>query len=340
MTKKKTRCFYNLSDRRLEIMDLTPASQAVVDERYRCSGKGCPNLSSHWHRQPEPINIVVDRVTPAWIERIGHFDIMALDTELVDALAPHCRDILFGTVSIDEGYGDLQPTRFVTVTAPAPRRIQSDRGQYCLHMRWPCCGVFTNTIGSADGAIVERTLDDRLIYIDQDGHVLVADELVKSLDLKHRFPKLRFERIDVVPEPLDKETLPDDPGWNGTLQRTYTASVGVVVYIPQSSSDRVHEQRIFGEFRQRLDEELLPAGAENVHRDKGSHGSCAFHTRGHDTESLRKAVLRALSGWRVGAQFSISLHQFDDMGSTEVEHITIAADSTDAEDLLAQSQRQ
>ena len=330
--RSETRCFYSINDRRLEILDLTPASQAVINERYKCAA--CWHLSRWWHDHPEPISVVVDRVTPAWVESIGDIALVALDAELLDVLAPYSGDMFCGEVVLDQGSGELQSTRFVTVAAPAARRIQSDRGRYCVHTHWECCDVYTNAIGWASGAIVERTLDNRLVYVDQDGRILVADELIKMLELTRRFPRLWLERIDVVTEPLDNETLPGDPEWDGVLRRKYNALLNVVAYIPHCSRDRQQEQRMFSELRQRLDREVLAVGAEEVHRDSGGDGSCVLHTRGQDTESLRGAVLRALGGWNVSAQFSVSLHRIDSLGTTEVEHLTIMPNSADAEKLL------
>ena len=217
--RKKRRCFYELNDRRAKVLDLTPASLAIMNERHRCPGNACPNLSPHWHNHPEPINIVVDRVAPAWVEKVAGIDLFALQVDLVDVIEPYSHDMLFGKVSLDDGSGGLQSTHFSTVTAPADRRIQSDRGRHCRHMRWNCCDVFQNKIGWASGAIVEHTLDDRLVYINEGGWVLVADELVERLELKRRFPKLWLYRIDVIPEPLDGEVLPGDPSWDGVFRQ-------------------------------------------------------------------------------------------------------------------------
>lgn len=216
-----TRCFYHLKDRRTQVLDLTPVSLAVVNERYRCTGHLCPYLSPRWHEHPEGIDVVVEKYdSRAWVETIARFSLRALDVYLSDVLAPYCRDIFFGKVYVDAGTDTTETTRFVTVAAPASRRIQSDRGRYCRHMpvQFECCGVFTSNIGWASGAIVERTLDDRLVYVDQDGHVLVADELVEKLELRKRFPQLWLYRVDVVPEPLDSEVLPGDRGWDGVFR--------------------------------------------------------------------------------------------------------------------------
>jgi hypothetical protein len=214
--RTEPRCFYALNDRRLRILDLTPASLAVVKERYSCSD--CWHLSRQWHQRPEPINLVVHNISTAWVESISDLAVIALDATLVDTLYPFCRNLIFGTVYVDDDISRPTKTRFVTVAAAAQDRIQSDRGRYCRHYRYECCGVFVNTIGWASGAIVQRTLDDRLVYVDQDGMVLVADLLVRELELRKRFPRLWLYRVDVVPEPLDGEVLPGDPGWDGTFR--------------------------------------------------------------------------------------------------------------------------
>lgn len=214
---RERRCFYQLNDRRLRILDLTLASRFIVNEQYACAG--CrQQLSTMWHRCPKPVNVVVSTTSSAWVEGIGGLFLTALDAGLAELLRPHFRGIVTGHVFLDPGDGSLQPTRFVTAAAPANQRVQSDRGRYCRHMVYGCCGVYANKIGWAGGAIVERTLDDRLVSVDQDGNILIADELVKALDLRKRFPKLWLYRVDVVPEPLDGEILPGDSDWDGSFR--------------------------------------------------------------------------------------------------------------------------
>lgn len=336
MTKgrlKRKRCFYSLNDRRLKILDLTPASEIVFDERYRCTEMGfCRHLSPRWHERPEPINVVVRRVTSAWVEGIAGTDIgtdlTTLDSELLDALAPYCRGMVFGKVLLDRGEGRPEPTRFATVTAPKFLRIQSDRGQYCVHWQHPCCGVVVNSVGWAKGAIVERTLDDRLVYVDQDGSILVADELVQRLGLKERFSKLWLQRIDVVPEPLDKETLPGDPGWDGQIRRTYHAWLDVMVSVPYTATREREERTIYDECERRLNRELQTIGAEAAFRhDRGSHGSCMFCARGVDTSSLKEAAIRALSNWRVPARFTIVVDLVDNKSNQPVDKLELSGDA-------------
>lgn len=217
--RKRKRWFYELDDRRCQILQLTDECQAVVRDRYKCPGRGCWHLSQRWHESPEPIDLIVKHVhTTALVEGIEGLGVIVLDMKLMDSLGPYCREMVVGRVYVDRGSAAPALTRFVTLTAPLRRRIQSDRGRFCRHSHYECCPVFVNTIGWASGAIVERTLDDRGVYIDQSGHVLVDRELAEQLKLRARFSGLWLYRVDVVPEPLDGEVLPGDPGWDGVFR--------------------------------------------------------------------------------------------------------------------------
>jgi hypothetical protein len=216
---RKGRCFLELDDRRAVIPDLTPESLRVVQGRYQCRGHCCWHLSPLWHQHPRPIDVEVNSEPgTSQSDRINDISLKILDAAVVDVLAPYCRDIYFGRVTAPGPRGGSIPTRFFTVAAPKDRRVQSTRGRHCRHFITNCCGVVFNQIGWASGAIVERTLDDRLVYVDQDGGVLIADELVERLEFKRKFPNLWLYRIDVVPEPLDGEVLPGDPGWDGVFR--------------------------------------------------------------------------------------------------------------------------
>ena len=65
---------------------------------------------------------------------------------------------------------------------------------------------------------MKRYLDDRLVYLDGHGALYVDDALAKSLRLRERFPDLRLYRFDVIPEPLDGDVMPGDPGWDGVFR--------------------------------------------------------------------------------------------------------------------------
>jgi hypothetical protein len=328
--RKRKRCFYELNDRRAVVPPLTLESLAVVCARYTCpnhmlwdsTNPGRPawpvgHLSPQWNRNPEPIDIAVQWIAETYIDCPDGINVSMIDRDVFDAIQPYCRDIYVGRVASHGKLGDLQPT--------LSKKVQSDRGRHCLHLHHECCGVFTNQIGWAKGAIVERTLDDRLVYLNQDGNILVADELAERLELKGRFPKLGLQRVDVVSEPLDGETIPGDPGWDGVLRRKYSASLGVLVNIPHSSIRGPWEQKVYGEFAWRLNRELAAISAEKAFRERGGHGSCRFYARGMNTASLKAAALRALSGWRVAAHFSISLHDLD-RGYEMVEEFCIPGD--------------
>lgn len=214
----KKRFFHLLHDRRADIPDLTPESELVLNEKYRCSGKLCLYLSNWWHTHPEPIDLSIEWCPKSWSDRPGNLGLRMLNHSIVELLSPYCEGMHFGTVLGRDTKGGLQKTPFVTVAAPRTARIQSHRGRHCRHSHHSCCNVFINKIGWASEAIVERSLDDRLVYMDEQGDVLVDSELAERLELKTRFPKLWLYKVAVVPEPLDGEVLPCDPGWDGTFR--------------------------------------------------------------------------------------------------------------------------
>jgi hypothetical protein len=146
-------------------------------------------------------------------------------------------------------------------------------------------------------------------------NIFVTDTLIADLDLKQRFPDLRLEECPVVDEPLDGETLPGDPEWDGVLRRKYPAQLGLVISVAGTPKP-AEERAIYREFQQRLNRELAAIGVDPVSRDRGSHGSCGFHARGFDATSLKDAVLRALSGWRVKATFNMTLSEVNREGFT------------------------
>jgi len=80
------------------------------------------------------------------------------------------------------------------------------------------CGRIKNMMAWARGAIVEISLDHRRVYQDLSGWVYIDPILAKDLDLKSRFPDLKLIRYDVIPEPLDGDVLPGDPGWDGVFR--------------------------------------------------------------------------------------------------------------------------
>jgi hypothetical protein len=216
--RKSKHCFYEVNDRRARIPHLTPDSLAEVAARYRCPGHLCTNLSPRWHANPEPINIEIQSVPASQFDEPYELAVSLLEAAVIDVLIPYCRHMYFGEVTGSVTRGRSPRTQFCTVAAPKQWRIQSDRGRHCRHVRYECCDVYRNIIGWASGAIVERSLDDRLIYVDQFGSVLISHELAERLELKNRFPKLWLYRVDVVPEPLDGEVLPGDPGWDGVFR--------------------------------------------------------------------------------------------------------------------------
>lgn len=335
MAKKRKRVFYELADRRSGILELTPESLAVVCERYTCPhhmlSDGDPeksqiplgSLSSHWNRYPEPINIAVVKVAKCYVDCVIGLDTTLLEHSLVEVLRPHFKDVYIGRVMVASETGGLEQSPMMTIAATLANKIQSDRSRYSRHFYKECCGLCTNTVGWATGAIVERTLDDRQVYVNQDGNVLVDGELAARLGLKERFPKLWLRKVDVIPEPLDAETLPGDPGWSGVIQRKYPAMLNVFASIPYAFQMPAGEERsIYSEVLVNLNRELDAIGAERAFQDGGSHGSCLYHARGFDIPSLKEAAVRAVSSsFRDRVDFTIGVDLSVDHGKNPFERV-------------------
>lgn len=213
MTARR-RTMFELYSRRDVVVDRTPASQA----EYRAiSCTHCMHPGPGWSRSPHPIDVVVTSEPRGCHASVTFPNLLRED--LWALLAEHHPDALVGSCRLALPDGTTQETGYVTVCVPEQRELRAYRGPYCRHTRCSgTCGKIGRRVFWAKGAIVERYLDERLIYQDEFADLFIDGRLAKALDLKARFPDLVLSRVPVVPEPLDGDTLPGDPGWDGVFR--------------------------------------------------------------------------------------------------------------------------
>lgn len=81
----------------------------------------------------------------------------------------------------------------------------------------PDCGRIQG-FGDFSEGLVKSDVRDRPAVVDRHGSVLMDRRLTDELRLRERFDDLRLYAIPVMNKPADRWTLPNDPGWDGTLR--------------------------------------------------------------------------------------------------------------------------
>lgn len=203
--------------RHLVLLSDGPDPVAETDEDWEMrhiAETRCPGCR-RWRQDVPyaPIHAILRNRPKYLVSTTGLFQVV--DPELVDAILPYGRGIITGTVRLARDPG--LPIDLVTVYGQREHWLQADRGRYSRHNQCHVCGRVRSRNGWAHPVIVERYLDDRWLYLDSSDELFVDLRLVEKEHLRKRFPKLRFYPVPVVPEPLDGEVLPGDPGWTGTL---------------------------------------------------------------------------------------------------------------------------
>ena len=212
--KTKRRTVYEMRSRRDEVVKRTRESESA-HARIKCSY--CYHPGMQWINRPCPIDVVITSA-PAGCEASVTFPSL-IRNDLWEVLAGVHSDARIGSCRVVDRAGCTQATGYVAICVPQARVIDPYRGPHCRHEVCPgSCQQIRRSIWSAKGAIVERDLDDRLVYQDAYASIFIDGELVKSLNLKSRFPDLVLTKFPIVPKPLDGETLAGDPGWDGVFR--------------------------------------------------------------------------------------------------------------------------
>jgi hypothetical protein len=176
----------------------------------------CPGCRD-WRRDVpyEPIEAVLRKPPRALITTTGLFKVV--DADLVETILPYGRGIMVGPVRLART-GETLP-RWRTMYGTREACLEVDRGRYSRHGQCRVCGRILRRNWWAHPVVVERYLDDRWLYLDGTDSPFVDERLVDREALRERFAALRFYPVPIVPEPLDGEVLPGDPGWTGTLRK-------------------------------------------------------------------------------------------------------------------------
>jgi hypothetical protein len=133
--------------------------------------------------------------------------------EVLERFLPHT---LWGPVYFSTRPDQKVELPYSSWWTPPQYCIVDNRNLLARH-RLCACGSILNTNVNAKEAILRRDLDDRLLYTDHSDQFIIDDELVRQLDLRTKFPDLKFVRLPIIDKPLDGQILPGDPGWNGTI---------------------------------------------------------------------------------------------------------------------------
>jgi hypothetical protein len=181
-------------------------------EHGRCPG--CTRPPRSWNEHPYPLDIVLQRI-PTTVLTWLSFTIIRED--LLAVILPLWKHVVIGDVYIKKGTV-LTPTRYHTAATPLPHVLEVNRNKMGKHKMCQACGAVSNHTFSMMGGILEKDLDDRMLYQCNDNQIYIDIVLYNKLRLGEKFGQLRLERkYPILKEPRDGETLPGDPGWTGKI---------------------------------------------------------------------------------------------------------------------------
>ena len=218
---------YNLYTKYDDLLKMTWENVKEYRAAHACTQ--CFGASAAWRAHPVPIDIEIIHSPRGPIAVVGDCFPIVMRADLAETLTPYLPSPLFGRVTVIKPKLTDRPGMWVTCAPGEGCGVETGRGKYCRHVF--CvggCGGGGNLVGWANGAVLRRDIGDRLAFFGSDLQtVFVTDALIGKLDLKKRFPDLRFYEYDVVDEPLDGEVLPGDPGWDGIFRS------GPDVFVPE-----------------------------------------------------------------------------------------------------------
>lgn len=139
-----------------------------------------------------------------------------MSNELRRLLEPYLPHTLWGPVYFSTRPDQKLELPYSSWWTPQGHCIIGNRNLLARH-EMCVCGSILNANVNAKEAVLRRYLDERLLYTDQSNLFIIDEELVRTLDLRVRFPNLEFWRLPIIDKPLDGQILPGDPGWNGTI---------------------------------------------------------------------------------------------------------------------------
>jgi hypothetical protein len=180
-------------------------------ETIKC--QECLEPKLHYH---EAIPQYVSQKLAWTIELMMNTSPNIMRNELRESLSPHLPHTLWGPVYFSTRPDQRVELPYSSWWTPPQYCIVENRNLLACH-RLCACGSIVDTNVNAKEAILRRYVDDRLLYTDTSNLFIIDDVLVRSLDLRTKFPDLKFVRLPIIDKPLDGQILPGDPGWNGTI---------------------------------------------------------------------------------------------------------------------------
>ena len=196
-----------------------PERNEEIIRQYLCSG--CRAWRAEVPYQPVHAKVQVEPTQ--LMELVGVQLIMW--RALAQQLAPYGRGIHLGGVKVSGRSESL--AEWVTIIAEEEELINWYRGAESRHQQCSDCGRIKNAIGWASMAVLSRSLDGRGFYLGGLANTtpIIDDRLIDPRQLCTKFSLLKAKRVRVIHEPLDGETLPGDPGWDGALIRNPSKSL-------------------------------------------------------------------------------------------------------------------
>lgn len=192
---------------------------------YRCNVR-CPCCAyprQEWQLDPKPIDPELEGSFPGSSASAFMCTAHFWREDLRSVLQEFIADAVWGRCYL--GHGRTRtPLPFFTLQVPRSEQVYPHRGPRQFadakepgHYACPGCGRI-QAFGDGSQAFVEHDIRGRPVVVDSHGNVYVLKELALELKLKERFEDLRLYWIPVLKEPADRWTLPNDPGWDGTLR--------------------------------------------------------------------------------------------------------------------------
>jgi hypothetical protein len=163
----------------------------------------CRRPEAGWDDSPFPIDLEIERAPQGCVARISQLGDVYSEP-LFDVLRPYLPDGLDGTVVVNSRklgrfsvpYRTYFIKRAAELGAQRPPDLRVGRDTICA-----VCGRRELNFSGDARVLSERDWAGRRLAVDRSGALLADDELVRELQLKGRFPDIRFEAIELIPDP-------------------------------------------------------------------------------------------------------------------------------------------
>ncbi len=186
-----------------------------IGKSLACPGR--THLGRQWREQPTAVDVRLRREPKGVRAFCFDIDVSFLRRDLYKALRSHLKGVLVGKVLIAPETGAAaSKSAYVSIVVPPGIAIDPYRGRECQHVQCRRCGEIRST--NWTDSVAATSLAGRRLWPLEGGGLYIDSGLVEELDLARRFRDLLFLRVKVIPEPLDGDILPGDPGWDGTFR--------------------------------------------------------------------------------------------------------------------------